>query len=108
MAPTFNKSLAVEYGTLINLAYSMYGRATVSNPYMPPHDGLAPGYEFVAWIRMTDFTPRGVLVPKFCGIVVQRKADLNKFILVIRGTESDTINEWWDNFKSANPVQFDA
>jgi hypothetical protein len=105
MAPGFDKELAVEYGILINLAYAMYGRTNVENPYMPSYEGLPDAYEFAAWVRMTDFTPKGVLVPKFYGIIVQKKANPNNFVLAIRGTESDTINEWWDNFTSVDPVE---
>jgi hypothetical protein len=98
MAFQFDTKTAVDYGNLVNLAYTMYGRTTPANQYTPPYDGLDERFNFIAWVRMNDFTIKGKEVPKFYGIIVQRKADLNAFVLAIRGTESDTINEWWDDF----------
>ncbi len=103
----FDPKLAVEYGSnLIKLAYQMYGRATPPHEYTPSYDGLLDDYNFTAWVRMTDFTPKGKLSPKFYGIIVQRKKDPNSFVLAIRGTEPTNWNEWWDNFTSVIPVAF--
>jgi hypothetical protein len=70
--------------------------------FTPPYDGLPPKYNFTAWVRMNDFTPRGRIRPKFYGIIVQRKSDPNSFILALRGTNSGT--EWFDDFMSIFPV----
>lgn len=107
----FHPDLAVEYGNLINLAYEMNQFAAPPHEYTPPYNGLPPpntglpsAYNFVAWIRMDDFTPRGKIRPKFYGIIVQRKSDPSTFILVLRGTQYNSAIEWFDDFTSIIPV----
>ncbi len=98
----FDPELAVEYGDLINLTYEMNDSAVPPHEYTPPYTGLPPLYNFTAWVRMNDFTPRGRIRPKFYGIIVQRKSDLNSFILVLRGTSGGI--EWFDDFMAVFPV----
>jgi triacylglycerol lipase len=107
----FDPNLAVEYGNLIDLVYEMNDAAVYPHEYTPPYNGLPPpdtglpsSYNFVAWIRMNDFTPRGKIRPKFYGIIVQRKSDPSTFILVLRGTQFDSATEWFDDFTSIVPV----
>jgi triacylglycerol lipase len=101
MVYQFDSKAAVEYGNLVNFAYSMYGRATSATDCTPSYDGLLDQYDFAAWVRMNDFTPQGKAIPQFYGIIVQRKNDPNTFILAIRGTEN--VTEWWDDFTSIVP-----
>jgi triacylglycerol lipase len=101
-ARQFDPLLAFEYGKLINFAYTMYGRVAPSRPYTPSYNGLSTKYIFVAWVRMSDFTPSEKIRPKFYGIIVQRKSDPSRFIIALRGT--DNAVEWWDDAASILPV----
>jgi triacylglycerol lipase len=100
----FDTALAVEYGNLVNLAYTMNDRATGQHEYTPSYADLPSRYNFVAWIRMNDFTPKGKIRPKFYGIIVQRKSDPSSFILALRGTQFTSWVEWYDDFTSVVPI----
>ncbi len=107
----FDPTLAVEYGNLINLAYEMNEFTVPPHEYTPPYSGLPPpntglpsAYNFIAWIRMTDFTPRGKSRRKFYGFIAQRKSDPSTFILVLRGTQYNSAVEWFDDLTSVVPV----
>jgi hypothetical protein len=94
---SYDPSLAVGYGRIINLAYQMYGRDPANPTPAPPVDFPA-GYRFIAWVQMKDF----LLVEDddwtFYGLIVQSTTDESKFILAIRGTSN--LTEWWDDLTS--------
>ncbi len=105
----FDSKAAVDYGDLIHLPYEMNDFAVPPHEFTPPYTGLPPPYtglpskyNFTAWIRMNDFTPRGRIRPKFYGVIVQRQSDPNSFILVLRGTSGGI--EWFDDFMAIFPV----
>jgi hypothetical protein len=51
---TYDPSVAVSYGQLINLAYQMYGGDPANSTPTPPSP-FPLGYRFVAWVQMKDF-----------------------------------------------------
>jgi hypothetical protein len=51
---SYDPSVAVGYGQIINVAYQMYGSAP-ANPMPTPPSNFPAGYRFVAWVQMKDF-----------------------------------------------------
>ncbi len=101
----FDPKLAVEYGKLINLAYAMNNLAISKHEYTPPYGDLPSQYNFVAWVRMNDFTPRGKIRQAFYGIIVQLKSNPTSFIIALRGTQETNWVEWFDDFMSVFPTK---
>jgi hypothetical protein len=85
---------AVLYGQLVQGAYAMFAREPGNlRPESQPGDIPDP-YEFLAWIRMSDFIP-GRTEPRFYGYVARDKHTQKQFAIAIRGTEGWA--EWWDD-----------
>lgn len=92
-ANQFDPALAVEYGKLVDVAYSMYP----TDPLTPKFPGYA-GYKFIAWVQMQDFWGSQESPLCFYGFVVQRESQTNNFVLVIRGTMNFV--EFYDDLKA--------
>jgi triacylglycerol lipase len=96
----FNAALAVKYGELVNVAYSMIGNESNLTPTCTQ---LPKGYEFVAWVQMEDFAfSNGAW--RFYGIIVHRTGTPNEYVLAIRGTVETDLREWVENLKSVNGI----
>ncbi|MEJ0050132.1 MAG: lipase family protein [Methylovirgula sp.] len=93
---SFSPSAAMEYGLLINAAYSMAGDP---NNLTPPCAQLPPGFKFIAWVQMQDFILNSSTW-RFYGLIVQRTNDPTRFVLAIRGTEPTSLEEWIDDITS--------
>lgn len=89
----FETALAVEYGKLVDIAYSMYSTGSLT----PKFPGF-PGYKFIAWVQMQDFWDSQEKPFCFYGFIVQRENDPNIFVLVIRGTMNFV--EFYDDLKA--------
>jgi lipase (class 3) len=85
---------AVGYGEYVEGAYRMYLRNRAELQPEPQPGDIPNTHEFVAWIRMSDFSIDEV-VPKFYGFVARDKATQRNFVLAIRGTEGAI--EWFDD-----------
>ena len=91
---------AVELAKLNDIAYQMYPK----DPLKPKFPDF-PGYVFVAWIQMQDFDMHSRELPYcFYGFIVQKKDDLNSFILVVRGTQKTV--ELYDDCMAAMSTPF--
>jgi kumamolisin len=102
IAQPFDPKAAVLYGQFVQAAYSMYDAAP-NNLTPPPSIDFPAGYELVAWAQMQDFII-GSTGPTFYGFIAQSTANLNQFILAIRGTSNAV--EWWDDANAALLVPF--
>jgi len=89
-----NNPIASLYGQLVQAAYSMFQNPQSSDPLKPKPAGIPPGYEFSAWIQMSDFIFDDE-DPKFYGIVVHAVDNPDSRIVAIRGTENAI--EWIDD-----------
>jgi hypothetical protein len=87
-------SEAVAYGRFVEGAYAMFLRDPTNLRPTPQAGDVPAGYEFVAWIHMSDFSIDET-VPKFYGFVARDVATRRNFILAIRGTEGAI--EWLDD-----------
>jgi hypothetical protein len=91
----FDPAAAVLYGQFIAAAYAMHDAAP-NNPTPPPLN-LTAGYRLAAWILMRDFIV-GSTGPIFYGFVAQSEANLDQYVLAIRGTSGWV--EWWDDLNA--------
>jgi lipase (class 3) len=96
-----NPGLAALYGQFVAAAYDMF-KADEKN-LRPAPINIPPGWEFSAWITMSDFFLQ-ISDPKFYGIVVHGIANPDNRIIAIRGTEG--IVEWLDDAASIVMVPF--
>lgn len=96
----FDAALAVEYGKLVNVAYSMVGD---ESNLMPPCGPLDSGLEFVAWVQMRDFVFNSTTL-RFYGLIVHRVGNPDQYVLAIRGTIASNLEEWVDNLTSVDGV----
>lgn len=94
--PTAVAAKSAFLGQFVSAAYRMYDTQP-SNPVPWPPPPLPGGYIMVAWVQMEDFFI-GESSPTFYGLLARNPANVNDFVLAIRGT-SDW-EEWWDDFKS--------
>jgi hypothetical protein len=95
-------SEAILYGGLVQGVYAMFRRDPTNLRPEPQPGDLPDPYEFVAWIRMSDFIP-GHDEPRFYGYIARNKNTQDDFAVAIRGTEG--LVEWWDD-ASAYMVPF--
>ena len=95
-------SEAILYGKLVQGAYAIFRRDATNLRPEPRAGDLPDPYEFVAWIRMSDFIP-GHTEPRFYGYIARNKNTQDDFAVAIRGTEG--LVEWWDD-ASAYMVPF--
>jgi hypothetical protein len=88
----FDPQAAAAYGDLILAAYAMYNS---DNDDLTPAPQLPPGWDFVAWIQMSDFflfdEP-----PRFYGFIARAQSDATSLVIALRGTQSWL--EWYDDF----------
>jgi Lipase (class 3) len=94
MGRTLVNGEAVSYGKFVEGAYAMYLRDPTNLRPEPQAGDIPDGYEFVAWIHMSDFSIDET-VPKFYGFVARDRSTRRNFILAIRGTEGAI--EWLDD-----------
>ncbi len=87
-------SEAVLYGKLVQGAYAMFKREPGNLKPEPQPGDIPDPYEFVAWIRMSDFIPFRS-EPRFYGYVARNKNTHEDFAIAFRGTEGWA--EWWDD-----------
>ena len=98
----FGPNLAVLYGQFVQSAYTMYDAEPTS--LTPAQSADFPsGYQLLAWIQMQDFII-GSTGPSFYGFVAQSAADLNRFVVAIRGTSNGV--EWWDDANAVLKTPF--
>ncbi len=99
---TFDSTLAVQYGQLVDIAYDMF--ASDPSNLTPPSPALPPGFTFIAWVQMKDFILDSTTW-RFYGLIAQRVEDPTKFVLALRGTTN--LAEWWDDLSSVTltPLQ---
>ena len=101
MTTPLDPNLAAFYGQFVAAAYDMY--AADENNLRPAPLNIPAGWEFSAWIDMSDFLFQ-IREPKFYGIVVHEIANPDNRIIAIRGTEG--IIEWIDDAASIVMVPF--
>jgi triacylglycerol lipase len=101
MTTPLDPNLAAFYGQFVAAAYDMY--AADENNLRPAPLNIPAGWEFSAWIDMSDFLFQ-IREPKFYGIVVHEIANPDNRIIAIRGTEG--IIEWIDGAASIVMVPF--
>jgi triacylglycerol lipase len=101
MTAPLDPNLAAFYGQFVAAAYDMY--AADENNLRPAPLNIPAGWEFSAWIDMSDFLFQ-IREPKFYGIVVHEIANPDNRIIAIRGTEG--IIEWIDDAASIVMVPF--
>jgi triacylglycerol lipase len=93
---SYDPAAAILYGQFIAASYAMYDAAP-NDPTPPPSANFPSGYRLAAWIQMRDFIIEST-DPTFYGFIAQSEADLNRFVLAIRGTSSWI--EWWDDLNA--------
>ncbi len=96
----FNVTRAVEYGKLVNVAYSMIGD---ESNLTPPCGKLDADLEFVAWVQVKVFFFNSSTL-RFYGLIVHRVGTPDQYVLAIRGTVETDLKEWLDNLASVNGV----
>jgi predicted lipase len=101
MSTPLNPGQAAFYGKFVAAAYDMY--AADEKNLRPAPKNIPAGWEFSAWIDMSDFLFQ-IEDPKFYGIVVHEIANPDNRIIAIRGTEG--IIEWLDDAASIVMVPF--
>jgi hypothetical protein len=101
MTTPLDPNQAAFYGQFVAAAYDMF--QADENNLRPAPKNIPPGWEFSAWIDMSDFLFQ-IEDPKFYGIVVHEIANPDNRIIAIRGTEG--IIEWLDDAASIVMVPF--
>ena len=101
MSTPLDPKQAAFYGQFVAAAYDMFAVNEADLRPAPLH--IPDGWEFSAWINMSDFLFQ-IVDPKFYGIVVHEIANPDNRIIAIRGTEG--IIEWLDDAASIVMVPF--
>jgi len=101
MSTPLDPKQAAFYGQFVAAAYDMFAVNEADLRPAPLH--IPDGWEFSAWINMSDFLFQ-IVDPKFYGIVVHEIANPDNRIIAIRGTEG--ILEWVDDAASIVMVPF--
>jgi hypothetical protein len=96
-----NPTQAAFYGKFVEAAYAMF--AVNEADLTPAPLDIPSGWEFSAWIQMSDFL-LNTTTPKFYGIVAYEIANPDNRVIAIRGTEG--IVEWLDDAASIVMVPF--
>jgi len=84
MSTPLDQESTVLYGRFVNAAYVMF--ESDQKNLTPPPNGLHDGWNLIAWITMSDFFGNDSN-PKFYGLVAQKAANADSFVLAIGGTE---------------------